>query len=158
VASIVRALKRLKQKELFAFIEDNKVRNVRDRHVNEFIQSIIGATFTAKDFRTWAGTLLCSIALAMEGQAPSKTERKRKIKRAVQATSEQLGNTPAVCRSSYICPRVLDEYMEGKPFEMLRKGRHRKPVARIGLSMEERSLLRFLRQTIADRRTRPRAA
>ncbi len=149
VTKIVRALKDLHQKELFP---------VKDRHVNEYIQSIIGETFTAKDFRTWAGTLLCSIALAMEGQAPSKTERKRKIKRAIQATAEQLGNTPAVCRSSYICPRVLDEYMIGKPFETLRKGHHRKPVVRFGLSIEERSLLKFLRETIADRRMRPRAA
>jgi DNA topoisomerase-1 len=158
VAEIVRELLRLHQKELFAFVEEDKIRNVRDRHVNDYIQSIIGETFTAKDFRTWAGTLLCSMALAMEGQAPSKTERKRKIKRAVQATSEQLGNTPAVCRSSYICPRLLDEYVEGKPFELLRKGRRGKPVVRVGLSMEERSLLKFLRETIADRRTRPRAA
>lgn len=149
VAKIVRDLKDLHQKELFP---------VKDRHVNEYIQSIIGETFTAKDFRTWAGTLLCSIALAMQGQAPSKTERKRKLKRAIQATAEQLGNTPAVCRTSYICPRVLDEYMIGKPFESLRKGRQGKPVVRIGLSMEERSLLKFLRETIADRRRHPRAA
>ncbi|HEY8183719.1 MAG TPA: DNA topoisomerase IB [Thermoanaerobaculia bacterium] len=158
VAQIVRALKGLNQKELFAFVEDGKARDVKDRHVNEYIQSIIGETFTAKDFRTWAGTLLCSIALAIEGQGVSKTERKRKIKRAIQATAEQLGNTPAVCRSSYICPRILEEYNEGKTFELLRKGRRGKPVVRIGLSMEERSLLKFLRQTIADRRLRPRAA
>lgn len=94
----------------------------------------------------------------MQGQAPNKTERKRKIKRAVQAAAEQLGNTPAVCRSSYICPRLLDEYTEGKTFELLRKTRHGKPVVRIGLSMEERSLLKFLRETIADRRQSPRAA
>jgi DNA topoisomerase I len=158
VARIVRALKDLHQKELFAFVENGKVRDVKDRHVNEYIQSIIGETFTAKDFRTWAGTLLCSIALAMEGQAITKTERKRKILRAVQATAEQLGNTPAVCRSSYICPRILEEYSEGRTFELLRKGRRGKPVVSLGLSMEERSLLKFLRQTIADRRSRPRAA
>ena len=158
VAAIVRALKRLDQKELFAFIDSGKIRDVKDRHVNDYIQSIIGDKFTAKDFRTWAGTLLCSIALAMEGQGASKKERKRKIKRAIEAASQQLGNTPAVCRSSYICPRVLDEYIEGVPFEVLRRGRHGKPVARIGLSMEERSLLKFLRETIADRRIRPRAA
>ena len=150
VANIVRALKRQNQHKLFG--------DVRDRHVNEYIQSIIGETFTAKDFRTWAGTLLCSIALAMEGQAPSKKERKHKIKRAVVATAEQLGNTAAVCRKSYVCPRVVDEYMDGKPFELLRKGRNGKPVVRVGLSMEERSLLKFLRETIADRRLRPRAA
>lgn len=158
VAGIVRALKGLRQPELFAFRDQAKLRDVKDRHVNDYIQSIIGSSFTAKDFRTWAGTLLCSIALAMEGQATSKTQRKRKIKRAVDATAEQLGNTAAVCRKSYICPRLLDEYMDGKPFEMLRKSRKGSPVVRVGLSKEERALLRFLRETIADRRARPRAA
>jgi DNA topoisomerase-1 len=158
VAAIVRRLKSLDQKELFAFIDGSKVRDVKDRHVNDYIQSIIGENFTAKDFRTWAGTLLCSIALATQGQGMSKSERKRKMKRAIDATAEQLGNTAAVCRSSYICPRVLQEYMEGKPFEMLRKTRKGKPVVRIGLSIEERTLLKFLRETIADRRRHRRAA
>src|SRR5262249_35450566 len=115
VARIVRALKARNPGELFA--------GVRDRHVNDYIQSIIGNDFTAKDFRTWAGTLLCSIALAMQGQGESRTERKRKFKRAVEATAEQLANTAAVCRKSYVCPRILDEYMEGRPFELLRKRR-----------------------------------
>ena len=119
---------------------------------------MIGKDFTAKDFRTWAGTLLCSIALAMQGQGTSKAERKRRVRKAVVATAEQLGNTPAVCKSSYICPRLLDEYMEGKPFEMLRKTRKGSPVVRTGLSMEEKALLKFLRETIADRRRAPRAA
>jgi DNA topoisomerase-1 len=158
VADVVRALKELHEPELFAFIDNGNPRDVKDRHVNDYIQSIISKNFTAKDFRTWAGTLLCSIALGMEGQAASKTQRKQKIKRAIQATAEQLGNTPAVCRSSYICPRLLDEYMEGKPFEMLRKHNKGSPVVRVGLSKEERALLKFLRETIADRRRRPRAA
>jgi DNA topoisomerase-1 len=158
VARIVEALKSMKPAELFAFFDGGKLRDVKDRHVNDYIQSIIGDDFTAKDFRTWAGTLLCSIALAMQGQGASKAERKRKIKRAIDATAEQLGNTAAVCRSSYICPRLLDEYMQGKPFEMLRKHARGKPVVRVGLSMEEKALLKFLRETIADRRQRPRAA
>jgi DNA topoisomerase-1 len=158
VAAVIEQLRRLRQPEIFVFIDNGKARDVKDRHVNDYIQSIIGASFTAKDFRTWAGTLLCSIALAMQGQGASKTERKRKIKQAVQATSEQLGNTPAVCRASYICPRLLDEYMDGKPFEMLRKKQKGSPVVRIGMSKEERALLKFLRETIADRRRRPRAA
>ena len=130
--------------------------NVKDRHVNDYIQSIIGRDFTAKDFRTWAGTLLCSIALAMQGQGTSKAERKRRIRKAIAVTAGQLGNTPAVCRSSYICPRLLDEYLEGKPFETLRKTRKGSPVARVGLSIEEKALLKFLRETIADRRRAPR--
>lgn len=158
VAAVIGRLQGLREQELFVFIDHGKAHDVKDRHVNEYIQSIIGANFTAKDFRTWAGTLLCSIALAMQGQGASKTERKRKIKQAVQATSEQLGNTPAVCRASYICPRLLDEYMEGKPFEMLRRKQKGSPVVRIGMSKEERALLKFLRETIADRRRRPRAA
>src|SRR5439155_455112 len=72
------------------------------------------------------------------------------------AGADQLGNTAAVCRSAYICPRLLDEYMEGKPFETLRKTRKGKPVVRVGLSMEERALLKFLRETIADRRRHAR--
>jgi len=158
VASVVTRLKKMKGPELFKFEQNGRVIDVKDRHVNDYIQSIIGEDFTAKDFRTWAGTLLCSIALALQGQGTSKTDRKRRVRKAVVATAEQLGNTPAVCRSSYICPRVIDEYLDGKPFEMLRKARNGSPVVRIGLSMEEKALLKFLRETIADRRRSPRAA
>lgn len=158
VAALVRALKRGNGSKLFRFATDGRLTDIRDRHVNDYIQSIAGETFTAKDFRTWAGTLLCSIALALEGQGQSKTERKRRARRAIMATSEQLGNTPAVCKSSYICPRLLDEYMEGKPFESLRRSGKGSPVVRVGLSREEKALLKFLRETIADRRRHPRAA
>jgi len=160
-AKIVQRLKKAQRRqdqELFRFEQNGRVVDIKDRHVNDYIQSVIGKDFTAKDFRTWAGTLLCSIALAMQGQGTSKAERKRRIRKAITATAEQLGNTPAVCRSSYICPRLLDEYMEGKPFEMLRKTRKGSPVVRVGLSLEERTLLKFLRETIADRRRSPRAA
>jgi DNA topoisomerase-1 len=158
VASVVGKLKTTKGAELFKFTQNGRIVDVKDRHVNDYIQGIIGKDFTAKDFRTWAGTLLCSIALALQGQGESKAERKRRIRKAIVATAEQLGNTPAVCRSSYICPRLLDEYMEGRPLEMLRKTRKGSPVVRVGLSMEERALLKFLRETIADRRRSPRAA
>lgn len=158
VATVVRKLRQLEGEELFKFVNGSRVVDVKDHHVNDYIQSVVGPDFTAKDFRTWAGTLLCSIALGMQGQAASKTERKRRIRKAIVATSEQLGNTPAVCRASYICPRLLDEYLEGKPFESLRRTRRGSPVVRSGLSIEEKALLKFLRETIADRRRSPRAA
>jgi len=158
VARLVAQLKRIKGAELFKFMNGDRVIDVKDRHVNDYIQSIVGENFTAKDFRTWAGTLLCSIALAMQGQAATKTQRKRNVRKAIVATAEQLGNTPAVCRSSYICPRLIDDYMIGRPFETLRKTRKGSPVVRVGLSKEERALLKFLRETIADRRRAPRAA
>lgn len=158
VAKMISRLKAVEGEELFKFESGSRMVDVKDRHVNDYIQAVVGEDFTAKDFRTWAGTLLCSIALAMQGQASSKTERKRRVRKAIVATADHLGNTPAVCRSSYICPRVVDEYMEGKPFESLRKTRKGKPVVRMGLSIEERALLKFLRETIADRRRASRAA
>jgi DNA topoisomerase-1 len=158
VAATVATLKKTGGAELFKFAQNGRLVDVKDRHVNDYIQASIGKDFTAKDFRTWAGTLLCSIALAMQGQGTSKAERKRRVRKAIAVTAEQLGNTPAVCRSSYICPRVIDEYLEGRPFETLRKTRKGSPVVRLGLSMEEKALLKFLRETIADRRRAPRAA
>jgi DNA topoisomerase-1 len=158
VAKVISELKKLKGGELFKYRNGTRVFDIKDRHVNDYIQDIVGADFTAKDFRTWAGTLLCSISLGIIGQGASKTERKRKMRKAIVATAEQLGNTPAVCRSSYICPRLLDAYTEGKSFETLRKTRKGSPVVRAGTSIEEKALLKFLRETIADRRLRPRAA
>ncbi len=158
VAAIAQQLKSLRPGELFKFNIDGRVTDVKDRHVNDYIQSVIGENFTAKDFRTWAGTLLCSIALAVLGEPRSKAERRRNMRQAIATTAEQLGNTPVVCRTSYICPRLLDEYLEGRPFEALRKTRGGSPVVRVGLSRQERALLKFLRETIADRRRRPRKA
>ena len=158
VAKLVDRLKREKGAELFKFRSGKRMIDVKDRHVNDYIQSTIGHDFTAKDFRTWAGTLLCSANLAKQGQGASKTERQRKIRKAIVATAEQLGNTPAVCKSSYICPRLLDEYMKGRPFKSLHKARNGSRVARVGHSLEEKALLKILRETIADRRKAPRAA
>jgi DNA topoisomerase I len=156
VADVIRQMQKLKGRELFKYVAGGEVRDIKDRHVNDYIQSIIGDTFTAKDFRTWAGTLLCSMALGWAGQASTRKQRKKNVKQAITLAAEQLGNTPAVCRASYICPRVLEDYEEGRPFEKTRKQLRGRPVARIGLSLEEKALLRFLRQTIADRRLQQR--
>lgn len=159
IAAIVRRVRRLPEgEELFKFVSNGRIIDVKDRHVNEYIQAAIGPEFSAKDFRTWAGTLICSMALALQGQCETKAERKRRIKKAITSTAELLGNTPAVCRSSYICPRLLDEYMDGAPVSSLRKKPTGKTVPKAGLSPEEKALLKFLRETIADRRRQPRAA
>lgn len=157
VAAIVRKLRRLEggeRGELFKFVQGNRVIDVKDRHVNEYLQSIVGPDYTAKDFRTWAGTLICSMSLAHQGQEATKKARKKRMKKAIEFTASMLGNTPAVCRSSYICPRLLSDYEEGRPFETLRKEPSGKAVPKLGLSLEERALLKFFRQTIADRRSR----
>ena len=88
--------------------------DLRSPDINEYLKEATGADYSAKDFRTWAATVLAAIALAVSGEvAGTKTGRKRAVVRAVKEVSHYLGNTPAVCRASYIDPRVIDAYNGG---------------------------------------------
>jgi DNA topoisomerase IB len=113
---VVAALKRRRGggQELLAYKNGRAWADVRSSDINEYLQEATGDDFTAKDFRTWAATMLAAIALAVSGEvAQSPTGRKRAIVRAVKEVSHYLGNTPAVCRASYIDPRVIDRYNGG---------------------------------------------
>lgn len=157
VANVLRGLETRPGDRLFQFRElDGSLVPLRSHHVNEYIQSAIGREFSAKDFRTWAGTLLCAIVLGMREQGSTRRERTRQIRDAIEATAGLLHNTPAVCRSSYVCPALLHEFIDGTKFDRMRSTRARRPLAKTTLSSDERALLRFLRETIADRRRRPR--
>jgi len=116
VARIVRELKKVPGKDLFQYVaEDGTVVNVRRRHINNYIKEVMGERFSAKDFRTWAGTLIAACALArLEGEEiEGRTDRRKLIVAAVKETAAQLGNTPAVCKSSYIWPSVLHSFENG---------------------------------------------
>jgi len=149
VAKIVRALLKVRGPEVFKYQNGNgEFVDVKRRHINEYIKEVMGESFSAKDFRTWAGTLVCACALARVGTETIEkhTVRKRKVVEAIRQTAEVLGNTPAVCRSSYICPNVIDGFQSGKiidryfpTVEQLIRYRGRK------LHPAERALLRFLR-------------
>lgn len=104
--------------DLLAYRQGSEWRDVRSDEINEYIKERIGPAFSAKDFRTWHGTVLAAVALASE-EAPPRTAAaaKRAIAGAVKEVSEALGNTPAVCRASYIDPRVLDRYRDGVTIE-----------------------------------------
>ena len=111
--SIVAALKRRRSggPELLAYKNGRRWRDVRSEDINEYVKDATGGDHSAKDFRTWNATALAAIALAVSGEsAHSKTARKRAIKRAVEEVAIYLGNTPAVCRASYIDPRVFDAF------------------------------------------------
>jgi DNA topoisomerase I len=115
-AGIVAALKRRRGggAELLAYKESGRWRNVRSEEINAYLKDATGDDFSAKDFRTWNATLLAAVALSVSGQvAGTKTGRKRAIARAVDEVARYLGNTPAVCRGSYIDPRVFDAYRAG---------------------------------------------
>ncbi|MBD0349512.1 MAG: DNA topoisomerase IB, partial [Thermoleophilia bacterium] len=116
VYDLVRALKRRRGggEELLAYREDGAWRDVRSPDINDYIKEVTGGDFSAKDFRTWNATVLAAVALAVSGRAAaSKTARKRAVARAVKEVAHYLGNTPAVCRASYIDPRVFDRYNAG---------------------------------------------
>ncbi len=104
--------------DLLVFQEDGAWRDVRSEDVNAYLQEKAGEEFSAKDFRTWHGTVLAAVELAREGAPGSKGGGERAIRTAVKRVAERLGNTPAVCRRSYIDPRVLDRFRDGKAIEL----------------------------------------
>jgi DNA topoisomerase-1 len=116
VSELVARLKRRRGggPELLAYKERGRWRDLRSDDINVYIKAATGGDFSAKDFRTWNATVLAAVALAVSGEAAgTKTGRKRAIKRAIDEVARYLGNTPAVCRASYIDPRVFDAYRGG---------------------------------------------
>jgi DNA topoisomerase IB len=116
VYRVVEALKRRRAggPELLAYERDGAWFDVKSDDINAYVKEATGGDFTAKDFRTWTGTVLAAVALAVSGPvATSKTGRKRAMSRAIKEVAHYLGNTPAVARASYIDPRVFDRYASG---------------------------------------------
>ncbi len=149
-AKVVSSLLRQPGREVFKYQNgDGEFIDVTNHHINEYIKEIMGEKFSAKDFRTWAGTIICACALARVGtDAIEKgAARKRKVVAAIKETAEMLGNTPAVCRSSYINPEIINSFEKGKiidgyfeTLEDLVSYRGRK------LHGAEQGLLRFLKR------------
>jgi DNA topoisomerase I len=115
VREVVEALKRRRGggPELLAYRSGRKWADVRSADINTYIKEVTGEEFTAKDFRTWHATVLAAMALAVATEATSPTARKRAVARAMKEVAHYLGNTPAVSRSSYVDPRVVDRYQAG---------------------------------------------
>ncbi|MDP8975230.1 MAG: DNA topoisomerase IB [Actinomycetota bacterium] len=120
VYDVVAALKRRRggSAELLAYRSGRRWADVRSGDINAYIKEITGDEFTAKDFRTWHATVLAAVALAVAGGATSLTARKRAVTRAYKEVAHYLGNTPAVSRSSYVDPRVVDRYQAGATIDM----------------------------------------
>ena len=114
LARIVRRCQDIPGQELFQYVDESgQPRAIDSGDVNEYLRAISGDDFTAKDFRTWSGTVLAYAALRRCGRAASKAEAQRKVVLAIAEVAKRLGNTPAVCRKSYIHPRVIDGYISG---------------------------------------------
>ncbi len=114
--------------------------------LNDYIREHMDDEFTAKDFRTWGGTLTAAIALAEHGVAESDAEAKRTVANVMRTVGERLGNTPAVARTSYVSPAVVEQYLDGRTIEDFRPRHLRVVKARdIELDPEEQALLSLLR-------------
>jgi DNA topoisomerase-1 len=158
LARVVRACHELPGQELFQYDDDGERRDVNSADVNTYLQEITGEPFTAKDFRTWAGTVLASLALSEFESFDTQAAAKRNITRAIEHVANNLGNTVAVCRKSYIHPAILDSYLDGSLLEFLKSQVEEALREELeGLSSEESAVLAFLQQRLTrevDRRKR----
>jgi DNA topoisomerase-1 len=115
LAKIVAELDHLPGYEVFKYYDkQGKLVDVRSDDLNAYIKEVMGYDFSAKDFRTWAGTLIAAVALAEIGEGASPTAAKRNVAAAVRTVAEKLGNTLAIARASYIDPRIIDHYLSGQ--------------------------------------------
>jgi DNA topoisomerase-1 len=132
---------------LFKFdVGDGTYCNLDQRRLNAYIRRHLGDEFTAKDFRTWGGTLIAAVELAQREPPENPTQAKRRIAEVMRRVAEQLGNTPAVARSSYVSPAVVEQYLDGRTIEDFRPRHLRVVGARdTGLDPEELATLSLLR-------------
>ena len=131
---------------LFRYEWDGGLCALTGPKLNDYVRAYLGEEFTAKDFRTWGGTLIAAITLAERGPARTEADAKRAITAVMRTVGEQLGNTPAVARNSYVSPAVIDQYLDATTIEDFRPRHLRVVGARdLGLDREERALLSLLR-------------
>lgn len=152
LARVVRHCQEVPGQELFQYIDDaGEGRSIGSAEVNDYLCELGGDSFTAKDFRTWGGTVAAAILLRESGECETLTERRSRIVESVRAVAATLGNTPAVCRKSYIHPLVLTRYEEGDLCAMLDDcAAATKSVKSNWLDADELMVLELLKRALLD--------
>jgi DNA topoisomerase I len=154
IARVVRGIQELPGQHLFQYIDENgQTRAVSSGDVNEYLRAISGEDVSAKDFRTWAGTVLAVMALGAAGPFETKTQSKINVRRAIEAVAARLGNTAAVCRKCYVHPEIVACYLEGALPTVPAAVSAR---ARRGLPPEEKAVLALLEQRLRPQRRKTR--
>jgi DNA topoisomerase-1 len=151
LARIVQRCRDLPGQEMFQYLDARRKRQaVSSDDVNDYLKDLTGRDITAKDFRTWGGTMLAAVELRTMGVAASRRETEANILRAIDAVAERLGNTRAVCRKYYIHPALVEAYRIGltvpQPPAAPRRPRHRRPTA--ALRRDEVLVLQFLQERV----------
>ena len=144
IAKIVAKCQDLPGQDLFQYVSDkDEVRSITSQDVNDYLREITNENFTAKDFRTWAGTVLAAIALNAQAGFETKKQAKANVKTAVCAVAELLGNTPAICRKCYVHPAIIEAYLNGVQIPGLAEAVQ--PPEKVDLRAVETAVLKFLR-------------
>ena len=155
LANIIRKLQDLPGQDIFRYEDEaGEVRSVTSEDVNDYLHEVSGEEFTAKDFRTWAGTVLTAMALSAQGPPENETEAKKNIKDAITAVAKILGNTPTVCRKCYVHPVVLESYLDGDMIEGLKQKTEEALSENLeDLRAEEAAVMSFLQAKLAKMKT-----
>ncbi|MBC7789500.1 MAG: DNA topoisomerase IB [Anaerolineae bacterium] len=153
LAAFILQLQGLPGERLFRYQTDGGWADLSARDVNEYVRGLTGWRYSAKDFRTWGGTLRFATVLAELGAAPTLNARKRQVVLAVRLVAAELGNTPAICRKSYVHPIVIARYLDAG--ETMQLGQSKARVN--GHAPEEKALIRFLDRHFPERRKRRRS-
>jgi DNA topoisomerase-1 len=160
LARVVKRCQDLPGHELFQYVDDDGRRQAIDSaDVNEYLRGIAGEEFTAKDFRTWAGTVLAALALREVAAFETAAQAKRNITRAIESVARQLGNTPTICRKCYVHPAVIDAYLDGVTVSALKRRTERRiGEAVAALTPQEALVLGLLQQRLAHQAQEARKA
>jgi len=152
LARIIQRTRDLPGQDLFQYLdEDGETHTVGSSDVNDYLRTITGEDYTAKDFRTWSGTVLAAMALQEFEAVDSDTQAKKNVVRAIESVAERLGNTPSVCRKCYVHPAVLDAYLDGTMLEGLRARAEESLVEDLkDLQPEEAAVLAMLERRLAQ--------
>src|SRR5262249_14532697 len=140
--------------ELFQYVDDaGERRTIDSADVNDYLGEIAGDEFTAKDFRTWAGTVLAAMALAELEAFDSETQAKRNVVPAIERVAARLGNTPAVCRKCYVHPDIIGAYLDGDTIRTIEQRAERLLADDLdGLAPEEAAVVSLLQQRLERQR------
>jgi DNA topoisomerase-1 len=149
LARVVRRCRDVPGQELFQYVDEEGKRHAVDSaDVNEYLREVAGEAFTAKDFRTWSGTVLAAMALQEFRAFDSQAQARRNVVAAVEAVAKRLGNTPSVCRKCYVHPAVVGAYLDGTLLEGLRRRVEKELRGLHDLSPEEAAVLAFLQERL----------
>ena len=143
MARIISKLQDLPGQELFQYIDDaGEIRDVTSQDVNEYLRALTDDDFTAKDFRTWAGTVLAAVALHAHEKFETQKQAKANVRDAITAVAKILGNTPAICRKCYVHPAILENYLAGSSIRGIKVASGAEQVA--NLRDSEMAVVKFL--------------